>query len=482
MISHSTHCFPCEICELKYLKRIVANLELKILGPDENNQNQAKNDALANNNSMSSNESISTVKEENFEFGQNNDLSTIPELPDESAGVTKETSVLLNDPLHTNDYQADVKLLQEDTGTYRYEFVTTNESSIVPDCNPQSNDKEVDEQYLYKETAQNMASEISPSNVTLNQTLQNDELGDVVVNHERLNENTLVSSLIVQNSNTVKENVPLQTSSSVQVTGSEEKESHYFTQQNENNPLEDQDYDENVNCTDEAMSVQKSIIMKNVNPNQLEEKMLDNNKINQDEVSERFALEKYSSAAQPYQCKICDFEGTTKMGLGVHISKVHAVYKLSKECPNDSKISMSVECEQCNYRSNSSKHLKIHKTLAHDKAKVNDKSINKMPHKKTNENDKTIKEGKLFYCELCSKAFNSSKLCRTHVKAVHLKMKPYKCEKCDFKFACRQARERHLRAVHLKIRPYECQKCDFKSARNYHLQRHIKTIHEKLTK
>ena len=32
MISHSTHCFPCEMCELKYMKRIVGNLELKIFG------------------------------------------------------------------------------------------------------------------------------------------------------------------------------------------------------------------------------------------------------------------------------------------------------------------------------------------------------------------------------------------------------------------------------------------------------------------
>ena len=85
----------------------------------------------------------------------------------------------------------------------------------------------------------------------------------------------------------------------------------------------------------------------------------------------------------------------------------------------------------------------------------------------------------MFKCHECTYVtMYKGNLC-SHVKAVHLKVKPLKCSECDFSTDTKKNLLAHIKAVHLKLKPFKCSDCDHRTSKKSHLLRHVKAVHLK---
>ena len=144
-----------------------------------------------------------------------------------------------------------------------------------------------------------------------------------------------------------------------------------------------------------------------------------------------------------FECDICDDRKfSTKVHLENHINNIHKGEK-------------DFKCSHCNYAAFMEHRLTEHVNAVHLKIR---------PYK----------------CHKCKeKTFSRKGDLNTHIKNVHrrLKTKDYKCTKCEKSFSNGGNLLTHIRAVHLDIRPYKCDVCIKAFARKNDLKMHIKSLH-----
>ena len=100
--------------------------------------------------------------------------------------------------------------------------------------------------------------------------------------------------------------------------------------------------------------------------------------------------------------------------------------------------------------------------------------------KENKEDTKHVSSRAIVKCPTCAKEYCSSGYLKKHVKAVHLKLKPFKCLKCGCSFAENKKLKRHVDAVHKKLRPFGCTVCEKSFALKEVLKGHVEAVHQKL--
>ena len=84
---------------------------------------------------------------------------------------------------------------------------------------------------------------------------------------------------------------------------------------------------------------------------------------------------------------------------------------------------------------------------------------------------------KPFKCEQCEIRCTSKGELVKHVKVVHLKIKPFKCQYCELRFSSKYGRTEHANSVHFRLKPHVCEYCNARFARNSTKVRHVTTLH-----
>ena len=120
-----------------------------------------------------------------------------------------------------------------------------------------------------------------------------------------------------------------------------------------------------------------------------------------------------------------------------------------------------VKCEKCDYKSSLNSKLKTHIKAVHDKIKDFECPF-------------------VFENKQCDYKCSTNGDLKIHIKRIHDKIKDVECDKCDFKSSTNGDLQIHIKQVHDKIFDFKCDKCDFKSSKNGDLQIHIKRIHDKI--
>ena len=80
-------------------------------------------------------------------------------------------------------------------------------------------------------------------------------------------------------------------------------------------------------------------------------------------------------------------------------------------------------------------------------------------------------------CDECGRGFRVPSLLKTHVDAVHLKLKPYKCEDCDFVVSDPSVLRRHVTRVHYHV-IHQCNFCNYNSGYKHDVTRHTRKKHQ----
>ena len=88
-------------------------------------------------------------------------------------------------------------------------------------------------------------------------------------------------------------------------------------------------------------------------------------------------------------------------------------------------------------------------------------------------------------CQDCNRKFSTKNRLASHVKQVHLKLKPlnfFVCNKCETTFEHKQHLQHHMNKVHLNVKPHECDLCEKSSFIKNQLKTHLKKSHKEETK
>ena len=145
------------------------------------------------------------------------------------------------------------------------------------------------------------------------------------------------------------------------------------------------------------------------------------------------------------------------------------------------------KCEHCSLEFRQLSVLKTHIKAIHEKVKnfhctQCGKSFS---YKKSLEfHEQThldISEQTLFKCEICGKDYLWESYLKKHIKVVHRKEKAHSCPQCDYKSGDLSVMKTHISTVHEKQTPFECDICHRKFGRKNKLYRHKKTVHKSLT-
>jgi hypothetical protein len=73
-----------------------------------------------------------------------------------------------------------------------------------------------------------------------------------------------------------------------------------------------------------------------------------------------------------------------------------------------------------------------------------------------NKTIETTKKKKTHPCLFCLTVFQTNTSLKTHVTAVHVKLKPFLCQFCPTAFGDNSKLYRHVREVHKNKKPFQC--------------------------
>ena len=92
----------------------------------------------------------------------------------------------------------------------------------------------------------------------------------------------------------------------------------------------------------------------------------------------------------------------------------------------------------------------------------------------------SIHEKAQFPCDQCDKLFSTPSARRSHIKVVHLGIKPHRCHICSRKFAEKKKMRNHIKTVHEGIKDYKCELCDKAFTQLHNLKIHKMGAHQEI--
>ena len=86
---------------------------------------------------------------------------------------------------------------------------------------------------------------------------------------------------------------------------------------------------------------------------------------------------------------------------------------------------------------------------------------------------------KKYKCDNCGKNFAQNIGLKTHITAVHEKIKRFNCDQCGKTLSRGCDLKVHIQIVHEKVFEHICDDCGKNFTKAFNLKRHVQTIHEK---
>ena len=219
-------------------------------------------------------------------------------------------------------------------------------------------------------------------------------------------------------------------------------------------------------------------------------------------------------------CPECSFAFSTNENLKIHMANVHPNVEVSEESPRDDDqaneqsdhprvedispqdMKMSPEkklpeasynqdryklrCEQCPYGTSRRSNLKSHIKAVHDK--IRNHVCEKCDYASSQKSDLRIhmitvhKMGeKKFKCEKCPYTSAHKGNFDHHINGVHKKIRNHVCEECDYAASQKKDLRTHMINVHtMGEKKFKCDLCPYTTALKYHFNTHIKGVHKKI--
>ena len=87
-----------------------------------------------------------------------------------------------------------------------------------------------------------------------------------------------------------------------------------------------------------------------------------------------------------------------------------------------------------------------------------------------------IHEEKQYICNTCGSRFVTNGDLQSHIRDVHLNIRPFQCPHCDTAWPTKYRMEKHIKRIHLKLKPAMCEICGKSFANKTELNLH-KTTH-----
>uniref|UniRef100_A0A5K3ETF7 C2H2-type domain-containing protein n=1 Tax=Mesocestoides corti TaxID=53468 RepID=A0A5K3ETF7_MESCO len=81
-------------------------------------------------------------------------------------------------------------------------------------------------------------------------------------------------------------------------------------------------------------------------------------------------------------------------------------------------------------------------------------------------------------CPICKKILHTKKSLKTHIEAIHQKMKRYACDLCDRSFYARCDLRKHIDCVHNRLKSYSCNECGRRFFLHSQLAAHLINHHK----
>ena len=172
---------------------------------------------------------------------------------------------------------------------------------------------------------------------------------------------------------------------------------------------------------------------------------------------------------KPLPCDICGKMITTK-GLSKHMREIHG------------KSGNEIQCDKCEYKSNTERNLKRHIRNIHRDKKLEECLIcqrmvlNLKLHIKN-----THRRENKFQCDQCEYKTYTGNLLEIHFSHMHSD-NAFECEVCNSKFATKSALNWHVKRIHKVSEGFKCEDCDFITKSKSYLKRHVDNLHLQIHK
>ena len=232
--------------------------------------------------------------------------------------------------------------------------------------------------------------------------------------------------------------------------------------------------------------------------------------------------EENGTTEKVFSCKLCDKTYTKKRYLQSHIEGIHQTssdlhcsecnvsfskYSNLERHVKSVHLGKTFDCDQCSKKFKTKFALNSHTKRIHQQFVEKHPIVDEM-HQKASEqvcnmslsnddnlesNVKSVRLGKPFDCDKCSKKFTTKFALNSHTKRIHqqfVEEKPIAddldqtlsgqhCIKCDMNFSSKGNLERHVNTVHLGKSVFQCDQCNKRFTTKFALTEHTKGIHLK---
>merc|ERR1712150_197462 len=151
---------------------------------------------------------------------------------------------------------------------------------------------------------------------------------------------------------------------------------------------------------------------------------------------------KYAKRTKDFQCDQCEYRANSTHTINNHVNAVHLKLK-------------PYSCTECETKFSHESTLKLHIKSVHDQ----------------------VKDQRCYY-EGCDYTTSNRGYLPLHIKSVHMKVKDFACTMCNYKASLKTTLDTHFKAVHTNIKDAACDMCEYKTTTNSRLKRHKKTQHD----
>ena len=153
-------------------------------------------------------------------------------------------------------------------------------------------------------------------------------------------------------------------------------------------------------------------------------------------------IESTHEKIKKFPCSMCDYTAAHFVNLKAHINSIH--------------LSLKHPCKYCTFQSNNRSGLKRHIDSLHKKLRN-------------------------YKCPICSAEFTQRVHLNSHLESIHQKGtfdKEFSCPKCDFKTNFKKKLYRHNEYYHSGM--HKCDHCEYSGRTKGKLRSHIEAVHEKI--